>query len=236
MRLVGIYKITSPSGKVYIGQSWNIDIRFNAYRNARCKSQQKLYNSLLKYGHESHKFEIIDQLSESVSQDIMNEKEQYYIDYYRNQNIILLNIKEAGNRGKYLQPRKRHTEDWKKACSEWLKKRKPSEKMMNRMIGNQLKKGIPVSSELKYKLSVLHTNNNYAKGIKHTEEQRNKKSVLMKSSLWALPKKQILCLNNGVLYQSQREASISLGICYKHIPDVCKGRRNHVGGYKFQYA
>lgn len=25
--MIGIYKITSPSNRVYIGQSWNIDLR-----------------------------------------------------------------------------------------------------------------------------------------------------------------------------------------------------------------
>jgi hypothetical protein len=31
--IVGIYKITSPSGKVYIGQSINIERRIKEYKN-----------------------------------------------------------------------------------------------------------------------------------------------------------------------------------------------------------
>ena len=31
--LIGIYKITSPSNKIYIGQSLDIDRRFKTYKN-----------------------------------------------------------------------------------------------------------------------------------------------------------------------------------------------------------
>ena len=48
--MIGIYKITSPSNKIYIGQSINIERRFNSYKNlSHCKQQIKLYNSLQKY-------------------------------------------------------------------------------------------------------------------------------------------------------------------------------------------
>ena len=45
--MVGIYKITSPSGKIYIGQSWNISDRISRYKTIRCKTQGKIYNSSL---------------------------------------------------------------------------------------------------------------------------------------------------------------------------------------------
>ena len=46
----GIYKITNPKNKVYIGQSKDIIKRWYYYKTLHCKSQIKLYNSLLKYG------------------------------------------------------------------------------------------------------------------------------------------------------------------------------------------
>ena len=46
----GIYKLTSPSGKCYIGQSINLDKRLNMYRLLHCKAQTHLYRALLKYG------------------------------------------------------------------------------------------------------------------------------------------------------------------------------------------
>lgn len=57
--MVGIYKITSPTNKIYIGQSKNIEIRFSRYKQKDCKSQTILFNSLNKHGVENHKFEIL---------------------------------------------------------------------------------------------------------------------------------------------------------------------------------
>jgi len=57
--MIGIYKITSPSNKVYIGKSIDIEKRFNQYKTLHCKFQRRLYNSLKKYGAENHKFEVI---------------------------------------------------------------------------------------------------------------------------------------------------------------------------------
>jgi len=57
--MTGIYKITSPTNRVYIGQSVDIEDRWRDYKCLDCKSQTALYNSLLKYGVENHKFEIV---------------------------------------------------------------------------------------------------------------------------------------------------------------------------------
>ena len=58
-RNIGIYKITSPSGRVYIGETDNLKRREKVYKNMNCKSQPRIYNSLKKYGWENHKFEVI---------------------------------------------------------------------------------------------------------------------------------------------------------------------------------
>ena len=57
--MVGIYKITNPKGNIYIGQSLDIYKRFRAYKKLSCKNQIKLHRSFLKYGVDSHKFEVI---------------------------------------------------------------------------------------------------------------------------------------------------------------------------------
>lgn len=57
--MVGIYKIISPSGKIYIGQSVNITRRFKQYKRLQCPQQTHLYNSFLKYGVNYHKFEVV---------------------------------------------------------------------------------------------------------------------------------------------------------------------------------
>jgi group I intron endonuclease len=69
-KIIGIYKITSPTGRIYIGQSTNINNRKNKYKNSKCKSQPKIYRSILKYGWESHYFEIIEECPESYLDEL----------------------------------------------------------------------------------------------------------------------------------------------------------------------
>jgi len=77
--MIGIYKITSPSNRVYIGQSINIEKRFKEYSILRnCKLQIKLYRSFLKHGVNNHKFEILE---ECLIEEL-NDKERYYQDTY----------------------------------------------------------------------------------------------------------------------------------------------------------
>lgn len=39
--MIGIYKITSPTGKIYIGQSKNIPDRIKRYKGLRCKKHSQ---------------------------------------------------------------------------------------------------------------------------------------------------------------------------------------------------
>lgn len=54
-----IYKITSPTNRIYIGSTTNIKKRFSYYKNLNCKTQPRLYRSFIKYGIGNHLFEII---------------------------------------------------------------------------------------------------------------------------------------------------------------------------------
>ena len=74
----GIYKITSPTNKIYIGQSVNIIKRLNMYKNKNCKSQTKLWLSFNKHGVSTHNFEVIEYIEISL----LNERERFWQDYY----------------------------------------------------------------------------------------------------------------------------------------------------------
>lgn len=82
--MICIYKITSPSGKVYIGQTINLLRRMSSYKNLKCKSQKKLYSSFLKHGVKNHLFEVL----EECLIDRLNERERYFQDLY---NVISKN-------------------------------------------------------------------------------------------------------------------------------------------------
>ncbi len=74
--MIGIYKITSPSNKVYIGQSVNIEKRFISYKRMYVKNEKqiKLHRSFLKYGVVNHIFEIVQECLEQE----LNNYERYY--------------------------------------------------------------------------------------------------------------------------------------------------------------
>lgn len=95
-KICGIYKITSPSDKIYIGQSRDVYKRIEIYRNVRCKTQTKLYNSLVKYGWLKHKFEIICECDENQ----LNCLEIAYIKTFNSFNSEQgLNLTSGGHRG-----------------------------------------------------------------------------------------------------------------------------------------
>jgi group I intron endonuclease len=98
--MLGIYKITNPSGKVYIGQSWNIADRKYHYKGLFCKEQTGIYNSLKKYGWKSHSFEIIHELPEDTSQEVLDRYEILYWQQYKDCNVKVLNAREPGRGGK----------------------------------------------------------------------------------------------------------------------------------------
>lgn len=83
-----IYKITSPTGKVYVGSTINVQQRWKKYYNLHCKSQIKLYNSFLKYGTENHLFEIICEC---------NNSEKYKLENYYGNLYNVLNFKNGLN-------------------------------------------------------------------------------------------------------------------------------------------
>lgn len=91
--MVGIYKITSPTGRIYIGQSIDIEKRRKMYVNNHCKKQQKLHASLCKYGFSKHNFEVI----EECKWGLLNEREEYWIEFYGTFNSDFgLNLSSGG--------------------------------------------------------------------------------------------------------------------------------------------
>ena len=97
MKTMGIYKIESPSGKVYIGQSRRIEDRWSKHRMSN--KTTKLNSSLAKYGHQNHIFSIIHILPKDIDQQTFDRYEQLYMDLYSECGLELLNIKKAGSNG-----------------------------------------------------------------------------------------------------------------------------------------
>ena len=103
----GIYKITNKiNGKIYIGQSINIERRWqqHIYEAKNCNqvaSQYAIHKAFQKYGVENFIFEII----ELTSSQTLNDREKYWIKYYNTYNNGY-NETQGGNTGPRLQGEK----------------------------------------------------------------------------------------------------------------------------------
>lgn len=96
-----IYKITNPTGKVYIGQSSNVQTRIKWYK--RCAPDQPaIYNSIKKYGYENHQFKI---LVHGLSKESADNVEIELIKLYRRDKISL-NIADGGSNGTTMGSKK----------------------------------------------------------------------------------------------------------------------------------
>ena len=142
----GIYKITSPSGRVYIGQSINIERRFRYYKGVACKEQIKIYNSLLKYGVDAHIFEVL----ELCDTEQLNNRERHYQDLYDSvaNGLNLLYVKSEHFNGG-------HSEESKKKISDSLKGRVFTEEHKYKIGLNNSRRGMSDETKEKHRLNRL---------------------------------------------------------------------------------
>lgn len=117
--ITGIYKIVNPNGAVYVGHSRTIYKRWIRHREARKKL--KLYESLRKFGWRAHKFEIIHELPKDVSDSVLLQYEQLYIDCYKASVVEMLNVKDAGSSAKFSEESKKKMSEVHKGKIPWNK-------------------------------------------------------------------------------------------------------------------
>lgn len=135
-----IYKITSPSGKIYIGKTINIINRKSSYKGLHCKKQRILYNSLLKHGWENHSFEIL--LEGNYTNDELSKFEIYYIILYNSfvkWNDFGMNLTLGGDGCPLIS----HSDETKKKISETKKNQTPTERQLNwykNLVGRKINK------------------------------------------------------------------------------------------------
>lgn len=189
--MIGIYKITNPKGKVYIGQAINIERRFKTYFKLQCKSQIKLYRSFNKYGVKNHIFEILEECDENQ----LNNKERYYQDLY---DVI-------GKNGLNLKLTKIEDKSGKLSKESRLK-------MSNSHKGKVLSE----KHKLNLKISSLGKKNSKESIIKmrlkaigriHSNETKIKISLNNSSS------KKVICLKTCQIWNSAKE-------CFNNVNDI----------------
>jgi group I intron endonuclease len=154
MNITGIYKIISPTNKIYIGQSTNIKSRWSKYYNYKCNKQPKIFNSFKKYNVETHKFEII----EECVLEKLNERELYWKQYYLNlygwKNMLFHQL--IDNRGDCMKGKK-HSEKTKQKMVIAHTGRKDSNE--TKLKKSQSHLGIVKSKEWRKKIGENHSSN-----------------------------------------------------------------------------
>jgi len=182
--IIGIYKITNPLGKTYIGQSVDIERRFKEYRTFKCKQQPKIYNSLKKYTPENHIFEII----EYCCLEQLNSQEIYWKLFYNSVNEGLnceLYDKGGGSRS-----------------NETKLKISLSSK------GNQYNLGKKYSDKTKKLQSEIAKSQTWRKEVGQKQKGKRKHSDQHINQML----KKIIDNNTGKIYNSCTEASLALNI------------------------
>jgi len=129
--MVGIYKISNPENKVYIGLSKNIEKRFKSHKTLQFRGNTKLKESLVKYTPDCHLFEIIEiidilGLNNHQLDVVLRKRERYWINLYKSfENGLNENKGGGGCVSHKLQSKQKiginqkhkpkpHTDEWNK--------------------------------------------------------------------------------------------------------------------------
>lgn len=249
IKITGIYKVTSPSDNIYIGQSRNIFNRWDQYERYKAKTQVGLGRSFSKYGVTKHVFEIVHELPNDVEDDVLNEYERLYWNAYKEGGAVTLNAREPGN-GKLFTSTKNILKEYRKRqffSPESIKK------------GAEKRRGVKRSKEVIEKGQA--TRRSYSDEHKKQVGDKIRKSKLGKKPkestvlLWKqqrkgkiVPRWQIELINNccrrpviqytldGVEikeYSSISEANKAIG--KKSVGMCVTGRMNTCGGFLWKY-
>ncbi len=94
-----IYKITSPSGRAYIGKSKNLKKRIKDYKYQCEKRKSIVHDSIRGYGWDNHKLEVI----EECENELLSEREIFWIKelntYWEDNKIGGMNMTRGGEAG-----------------------------------------------------------------------------------------------------------------------------------------
>lgn len=202
-----IYRLTSPSGKSYIGQTIELNKRMRQYSKLNCVGQHKIYNAILKYGFENFKIDVLFQYS-SDNRDrlniVLDAIEKFCIKKYKcvEQGY---NIRLGGSGGKCTEEtlermrfaQSNRSEETRRKMSEWQKGRKlPA---LARENSRKTNTGRPMPQHVKDATRKANI------GRKITEEHRRK----------------LIEINTGKVMSSETRAKISAaGLGRKHTSEA----------------
>lgn len=241
----GIYKWTSPSNKVYVGESKTLFKRRSGYEKLK-PYQIRLYNSFKFYGIENHIWEVIEicEISE------LKKRERYWQNFYDVLGSNGLNCRLTG------------TDEEKGVVSEETRKKiglasKNNKNMLGKKHSEESKlkmsnsaKGRKHTEEAKLKIGIASKGNKYGLGYKPTDEEREKRR--QRAKLWVRSKElgekislskykpviQLDLEDNFIReWEAIKIASEELKISHTGISSCCNNKhgRKSTGGFKWKF-
>lgn len=244
-----VYKHTSPSKKTYIGITKERPER--RWRNGRGYYQQKVFtNAINKYGWDNFKHEI---LYNNLTKEEAEQKEIELIAYYKsNQSEYGYNVDNGGNCvGKVSEHTKNiqreatkllwQDEDYRHSVVSKIRRKKVI-CLNNGILYNSI---VECSRSLKLDSSninkVCQGKQNSYRGyyfIYECDKEKYSKEdieMILSKKPKVVNKSKIVCLDNGKIYKSPKEAQEDLGISSTAIREVCTNKYKYACGLHFIY-
>lgn len=246
--LSGIYKITFPNGKIYIGLSNNIRKRIWKHNHDDYKLHRIVGNAIHLYGNITE-FEVLEEISPQ-DRDLMNEREKYWIEYYDSFNNGF-NLTLGGDGGNTIagyteeelqkyKEKKRQIHQKTSLKGEDAPKSKLTkvevEEIIQRMLNGEF--SIDIANDYNVNYATVHdirahnTWNSLTEGIEFPHPHKSRVSGIRGKAVSQYTKdgKYI------ATYISAREAEKVTGCPFKNISAVCNGKKHTCMGYVWKFA
>lgn len=206
--MIGIYRITNlVNKKVYIGQSWDVEKRFQAHKqNAFGSHNQYLRRSINKHGLSCFTFDILIEIKKSpFTQKWLDLIEDRFIRSLGSTNPNCgYNLRYGGSRGLQTEISKENN------------RRKHLGKCFN------------LSKQAKLNIS------NARKGMVFSETHKQNMSKSRMGNHFR-PSVKIINLDTKEIFESLKLAGLKYNISSSNIGTVCKGRQKTAAGYRWAY-
>lgn len=198
----GIYKIISPTGRVYIGQAINLRNRKHEYNSNKCKTQRLLYKSIIKYGIDNHIFSVLE-LCDVCK---LHEREIYYIELYKSNQI-----KYRGGNGLNLTDGGQGSRGYKHSL-ETRNKLSNNRKGKTNSLESNLKRSATQKGKPAHINQILSV-----KGKPQSEDHKRKRLMVHL--------KPVINTKTGVIYNSAKQAALIEGYNYSTFKEWLQNKR-----------
>lgn len=214
-----IYKATNTiNNKIYIGQTTKtLRLRIKSHINSalhRKHLNTHFANAIRKYGALSFKWETID---EAQTQKELDDKEMYWIAHYNSSDTLIgYNLTSGGEHGQFTEDvlnKLKIKAQEKVKNPEWYKKHMD---MVKKRDNNPLFKE-------RHRQVLINLHNN------KTQQEKRKFAVREKLN------KPVICLESGIVYESELLASTSLSLCKNTLSRQLRGIGRSVNGLHFNF-